>query len=415
MRTINNLRPTLLDRLPPGLHHDGRGLYLQISNKNGGRSWVLRYMVNGKARTMGLGSAVDVPLAVARRRRDALRERIAADVDPIDVRRKERQAAKVEAAKSVTFKEAAERYITANEAGWRNAKHAGQWRATLETYAYPVFGDLPVQAVDTALVVKVLEPIWATKTETALRVRMRIEAVLNWATVREFRSGDNPARWRGHLDHLLPKANRVRKVEHFAALPYSDLPAFFADLSKRSNISAKAMTFAILCGSRSMEVLLATVGEFNFEDAIWTVPRDRTKSGREHRVPLNRAALDLLRSLNLGKDPNTLVFPNAAGRPLSENAMRQYLQQDMKREGLTVHGFRSTFKDWARESTNFEREVVEAALSHVIGDKTEAAYARGDVLDKRRKLMDVWAKYCISGTPTAESDNIVVLRQQPGR
>jgi integrase len=411
MRTINNLRPTLLDRLPPGLHHDGRGLYLQVSNKNGGRSWVLRYMINGKARTMGLGSVRDVPLAVARRKRDELRQRIAADdIDPIEVRRQQRQAAQVDAAKAVTFKDCAESYIKANEAGWRNAKHAGQWRATLASYAYPVFGDLPVQAIDTALVVKVLEPIWTTKTETATRVRMRIEAVLNWATVREFRAGDNPARWRGHLEGVLPKPSKVRKIKHFAAMPYAELPAFYRDLSRRKNTSAKAMAFAILNGGRSTETRLATVGEIDFRSAIWTIPGERTKSGREHRVPLSKEAMALLRGLNLDDDVDRLLFPNSVGKALSENAMRKYLQEEMGHVGMTVHGFRSTFKDWARERTNFEREVVEAALSHVIGDKTEAAYARGDVLDKRRKLMDAWAKYCASGA--AIGGKVILLQKR---
>jgi integrase len=395
-RHVDRLSATGLKSKGDGLHHDGRGLYLQV--KNGGRSWVFRYMLNGKARYMGLGPYPGVSLAGARREADVCRKLIRDSIDPIEARQQQRQATRLEAAQSVTFDYCAKRYIEDHSAGWRNAKHAEQWSSTLETYVYPVFGSLPVQAVDTALVTKVLGPIWKGKTETATRVRQRMEAVLDWATAHGYRSGDNPARWRGHLDKLLPKRSKVQRVKHHDAMPYSELPEFFAELSKRGTVSAKALAFTILTAARSGEVRGAIRGEINKEGTIWTIPGERTKSGREHRVPLSAQALTLLRSLDyLGSDSAELLFPGTRGKPLSDTAMRKYLQQDMTRPGLTVHGFRSTFRDWAAECTNFPREIAEAALAHVLRDKTEAAYQRGDMLERRRMLMEGWAKFCTSG------------------
>jgi integrase len=382
-RTVEKLSPTTLRKKGHGLHHDGRGLYLQV--KQGGRSWVYRFMLDGKARYMGLGPFPDVSLA--------------------------------DAARSVTFKDCATRYIgrswvyrEAHKAGWRNAKHAVQWTSTLETYAYPVFGSLPVLAIDTALVTKALDPIWREKTETATRVRQRIEAVLDWATAHGYRSGDNPARWRGHLDKLLPKPRKVSAVKHFEAMPYMALPEFFAELSKRDTISARALAFTILTAARSSETRKATLGEIDFANAVWTVPSTRTKSGREHRVPLTKEGLALLRGLAyLGEDKDALLFPNPSGKPLSDTAMRKYLQEDMRQEGLTVHGFRSTFRDWAAERTNTPREIAEAALAHVVGDETEAAYLRSDMLTRRRKLMEAWARFCTAGV--AASGKVVPIRK----
>ena len=306
-RAVQLLSSTGLPSIGPGLHHDGRGLYLQV--KNGGRSWVFRYMHDRKPRYMGLGPFPDVSLAKARRKAEACRALLQDGIDPIAAREQEAQAARLLDAKAVTFKQCAEQYIEDQQAAWRNAKHAAQWRSTLETYAFPILGALPVQAIDTGLVMKVLQPVWNKKTETATRVRQRIEAVLGWASAHGFRAGENPARWRGHLDKLLPRASKVHKVSHFEAMPYGDLPAFFADLSKRSAISAKALTFTILTAARSGETRKANLGEIDFKKAIWTVPAERTKSGREHRVPLTKEALALLRGLpHLNDDPATLLF-----------------------------------------------------------------------------------------------------------
>lgn len=407
-RTVQRLSSTALASKGPGLHHDGRGLYLQV--KNGGRSWVLRYMIDGNARYMGLGPFPDVTLANARRKAEESRALLHDDIDPLEARKDQKQAAQVSAAKSVTFKQCAERYIEAQKSGWRNAKHAAQWTSTLEKYAFPILGGLPVQAIDTGLVRKVLDPIWSTKTETASRLRQRIEAVLDWATVNRYRTGDNPARWRGHLDKLLPKASKVHKVEHFQSMPYGELPTFFVELSKRDTVSAKALRFTILTAARSGETRHARFREIDFKNAIWTVPKERTKSGREHRVPLTKEALALLRGLpHLSDDPDTLLFPNSQDKPLSDTAMRKYLVEDMGQEGLTVHGFRSTFRNWVAEQTSVPGEIAEAALSHVNGDKTEAAYLHSDVLDRRRRLMADWARFCGSGVkPTGK---VVAIRK----
>ena len=409
-RAVHQLSSTALQSMGPGLHHDGRGLYLQV--KNGGRSWVFRYMRDRKPRYMGLGPYPDVSLAKARRKAEACRALLPDGLDPIVAREQEAQAARLLDAKAVTFKRCAEQYIDDHQAAWRNTKHAAQWRSTLETYAFPILGALPVQAIDTGLIMKVLKPIWAEKTETATRLRQRIEAVLDWATVQGFRSGDNPARWRGHLDKLLPRASKVHKVSHFEAMPYAELPPFFGDLSKRNAISAKALTFTILTAARSGETRNANLGEIDFKRAVWTVPADRTKSSREHRVPLTKEALALLRGLpHLGDDPAALLFPNMQDRPLSDTAIRKYLQEEMQKPGLTVHGFRSTFRDWAAEQTNVPGEIAEAALGHVKGDETEAAYFRSDVLERRRKLMEAWSKFCTSGPAPSGSKKVVPFRK----
>jgi integrase len=355
-------------------------------------------MNDGKARYMGLGPFPAVTLAKARRKAEESQTLLHDGLDPIEARDEKVLAARLAAAKSVTFKQCAERFIEANKPGWRNPKHAAQWASTLKTYAYPVLGALPVQAIDTGLIMKVLEPIWAEKTETATRLRQRIETVLDWAGANRFRTGENPARWRGHLDKLLPKANKVHKVEHFQSMPYDHLPTFFADLSKRETISAKAMTFTILTAARSGETRHSTLGEIDFKKSLWIVPAERTKSGREHRVPLSKEALAVVRGLaHLKDDPMSLLFPNSQDKPLSDTAMRKYLQEDMGQAGLTVHGFRSTFRNWAAERTNVPGEVAEAALGHVNGDKTEAAYLHSDMLERRRKLMEQWAKFASSG------------------
>jgi len=392
-RAANRLSPLTVTRTTkPGLYADGGGLYLQITAA-GVKSWLFRYMRAGKARGMGLGPTHTIGLADARARALDCRRQLLDGIDPIDSRKADRAAERIEQAADITFKQCAEKYIEAHRAGWKNAKHADQWTNTLTTYADPVFNSQPVSAIDTTLVMKVLEPIWATKTETASRVRGRIESVLDWATVRGYRSGENPARLKGHLDTLLPKRSRVQKVEHHPALPYSDLAAFMIKLRAQEGIAARALEVLILTATRTNEVIGATWSEFDLNEGVWTIPAERMKMRKEHRVPLSTRAIALIKAQQEVKRGD-YVFPGARDKkPLSNMAMLQLLER-MKRDDITVHGFRSTFRDWAGETTHYPREVCEAALAHGIKDKAEAAYARGDLFVKRAALMQEWDKYC---------------------
>lgn len=390
----------------PGRYADGNGLYLQVA-KGGSKSWLFRYMSDGKARAMGLGPVGIVTLADARDQAIEARRRLLAGVDPIEAKEAGRRAANLEVAKSITFKEAAEKYIDVHKSGWRNAKHSAQWESTLQTYVYPVIGSLGVAAIDTGLVLKVIEPIWQTKTETASRVRSRIENILDWAKVRGYREGENPARWRGHLDKSLPARSKVRKIEHYKALPFTEVGAFVAELRKREAIAARALDFAILTACRTGEVLGVDWSEINLEQGIWIIPADRMKAGREHRVPLSKQALAILKRMGDDFAYNGYVFPGQkAGKPLSGMAFAMILRR-MERQDITAHGFRSTFRDWAAESTAYPREVAEMALAHAIGDKVEAAYRRGDLFEKRRRLMQAWANYC--DRPTTKA-NVVAIK-----
>jgi integrase len=375
-----------------GYYADGGGLYLQVS-ANAAKSWVFRYKEAGKLHEMGLGPVHALGLAEAREKaRDCRRLRLDG-LDPIEARKVARMQARLDAAKAMTFEACAERYIASHKAGWRNPKHAAQWPATLATYVYPVFGSLPVQAVDVRLVMNAIEPIWTTKPETASRVRGRIESVLDWATARGFRQGENPARWRGHLENLLPKKSKVRRVEHHAALPHAEIAAFMTELRQQEGVAASALEFAILTAARTGEVIGATWNEIDFAEQLWTVPAERMKAGKEHRVPLSDAALAILEDLREVQQDN-FVFPGGkAGRPISNMAMLMLLRR-MGRGDLTAHGFRSSFRDWAAERTGFPAEVAEMALAHTVSDKVEAAYRRGDLFQKRRHLMEAWAKFC---------------------
>ena len=379
----------------PGMYADGGGLYLQVA-RGGSKSWVCRFMLRRKSRDMGLGGIDVVSLAEARERALAARKLVKDGIDPIDARKAQRAQYAVDAVSGRTFEDCANKYIASHEKGWRNPKHRDQWRNTLTTYAYPVCGDVPVDAVDTAMVTEVIEPIWATKTETATRVRGRIEAILDWAKARGYRSGENPARWRGHLENLLPKASKVRKVKHHAALPYEDVSTFTKALRASAGVSARALEFQILTAARPGEVTNAQWSEINLDKAEWTIPGDRMKSGEQHRVPLSPAAVAVLRDMDKVRTSD-FVFPGQRdGRPLWTDALRRLLER-MGHGGLTSHGFRSTFRDWAAERTAFPGEVAEAALAHTVGNKVEAAYRRGDLFDKRRRLMDAWAGYCAEG------------------
>ncbi|HTT81004.1 MAG TPA: integrase arm-type DNA-binding domain-containing protein [Stellaceae bacterium] len=387
-----------------GMHADGAGLYLCVG-AGGRRSWIFRYKFGGKPHEMGLGPLHTIGLKEARERARRCREQLLDGINPLGARQAQRQAARLDRAKAITFQECAERYIEAHRPTWRNAKHAAQWPSTLETYVYPAFGDLPVQAIDEGLIVKVLEPIWSTKTETATRVRQRIEAVLDWASVRKFRRGENPARWKGCLESLLPKPASAKRAvrratgraEHHAALPYDEIAPFVAELRRQDGMAARALEFAVLTAGRTGEVIGARWDEVNFAERIWTVPAERMKAGREHRVPLAAPAIALLEALAQLRRPREdapVIFagPNR-GKPLSNMAMLMLLRR-MGHGDLTVHGFRSTFRDWAAERTNFPAEVVEMALAHAVSDKVEAAYRRGDLFQKRRQLMDAWARCC---------------------
>ena len=408
-RTTERLTALKVERLTetPGMHADGGGLYLQVTDN--GASWIYRYMLGGRSREMGLGPLALYGLADARAKALDARRLRHEGIDPIEAKKAARLRLRLDAAKAMTFKQCAEAFIKAHRAGWHNGKHAAQWEATLKTYAEPVIGNLPVQAVDTALVLKVLEPIWTTKPETASRVRGRIESILDWAKAREYRAGENPARWRGHLDKLLPAPSKVRKVRHHAALPYSELPNFLIELRSQPGIAARALEFTSLTAARTNETIGATPHEINGSEKLWTVPAGRMKAKREHRVPLSGRVLAILAERESARGAeDKFIFPGGkAGKSLSNMAMTEVLRR-MSRSDITVHGFRSTFRDWAAERTNFPNEMVEMALAHAVSDKVEAAYRRGDMFEKRRRLMDAWTEFCSRRAPAG---TMVSLRQ----
>jgi integrase len=373
----------------PGYYCDGAGLYLQVS-KSASKSWIFRYVLNGKSCEMGLGSLNAFSLAEARTRATAQRKLLSDGVDPLASKHESILQKRLADANIITFNKAATAYIEANKAAWRNDKHQDQWRNTLTTYAFPVIGDLPVSKVDTTHIMRILSPIWTTKTETATRVRGRIEKVLDWAKVQGYRTGDNPAIWRGHLSEALPKPSKVATEEHHAALPWADIAAFMVALQAMPGAGALAMQVIILTATRTSEVLNAQWNEFDLDAGLWVIPKERMKSFKEHRVPLSESVIRILR-----EQPNRegFVFPGVKGNPLSNMVCLQTLKR-MERGDLTVHGFRSTFRDWVSETTNYPRDVAEMALAHTIEDKSEAAYRRGDLIEKRRALMADWANHC---------------------
>lgn len=375
----------------PGFHFVGfvPGLVLNVT-ATGARSWILRARVGGKRRDMGLGPYPAVSLAEARRKAQEAREAIGKGADPVGERQATRSAAKAAAASARTFKQCATAYIEAHEGGWKNLKHAQQWRNTLEQHAYPVLGSLRVSDVELGHVMRVLEPIWSTTTETAVRLRGRMELVLDWATVRGYRTGLNPARWRGHLDKLLAKPTKVAKVEHHAALPVADVGAFMSRLRSAPGMGARALEFVILTAARSGEVRGATWGEIDLAAAVWIVPGSRMKAGKEHRVPLSPPAVELLKALPrmIGSE---LVFPAPRGGVLSDMTLTAVLRR--LEVPAVPHGFRSTFRDWAAERTHYPGEMAEMALAHTVSDKVEAAYRRGDMLERRAAMMTEWAEF----------------------
>lgn len=366
------------------------GLYLDINGKSG-RSWVYRVMVGGKRRYMGLGSYPEVGLAQARDKAREMRALIDTGVDP--VKRKQEIQSQLRAQQEVmkTFKEAAEMYMEAHAEAWKNSKHRAQWSSTLETYAYPKIGDLLVRDVGQAGVLSVLEPIWKTKNETASRIRGRIETILDWAKVRGYRSGENPATWKGHLDKLLPAPSKVAKTQHHRALDFRQMAEFMSGLQARQGSAARALEFTILCAARSGEVRGALWSEISLANAVWVVPAERMKAGKEHRVPLSTVAMALLRKLPR-VEGSAYVFPGRTGGALSDMSLNKVVR-DMKVDAVP-HGFRSTFRDWAGEVTDYPRELAEQALAHTLDNKVEAAYRRGDGLEKRRAMMEDWSQHC---------------------
>ena len=386
------------------LREDGRhavggadGLHLRIAGAS--RAWVLRAKIGARRCDIGLGPFPEVTLTDARDAAIDLRRQIRRGIDPLGERKQARLKSQAERQPLITFRSCVEAYVEMNRAGWKNKKHAAQWSATLKNYAFPTIGETGIADVDTPAVLAVIQPIWTTKTETASRLRGRIEAVLDWARVQGFRDGDNPARWRGHLDKTLPPRRRVQGVNHHAALPYTKVAALIRELQARPGTSARALEFSILCASRSGEVRGALWDEFDLEAGLWTIPAVRMKANKEHRVPLAPQATQLLRDLPRF-DKELHVFGAPRGGPLSDMSLTAVLKR-LGHIDITQHGFRSTFRDWAGETTPYAREVIEHALAHQLKDKAEAAYQRGDLLQKRAALMNDWADFC-AGKPTPD-------------
>jgi integrase len=379
----------------PGLYAVGgvSGLQVQVT-PTGAKTWILRAMVGEKRRDIGLGGYPDIPLNQARERARKARDQIRNGLDPVIERQADRARLIAEQARTITFDGAVKRYLAVKTTEFRNAKHAAQWASTLETYASPILGSMPVASINLHAIVAVLEPIWTEKTETATRVRGRIESVLAWAAVNGYRAGDNPARWKGHLDAVLAKPGKLKNVTHHRALPYEDVPAFMPELRKRQGMASKALEFTILTAARSGETRGAVWDEIDLQARLWTRPASKMKGGKEHRVPLVDSVVTLLEELPRFEGTD-LVFPAPRGGPMSDMTLSAVMRR--MEVNATPHGFRSTFRDWAEERTHFPTAVSEMALAHAIGNKVEAAYRRGDLLKKRLQLMEAWAKYCDSG------------------
>jgi integrase len=409
-RAINRLTHREAETISrPGMHSDGGGLYLQVTKGTDGsirKSWLFRYSANGRERQMGLGPLKDVKLATARLRAAEARELRRRGKDPIVEREALLAKNRSSSAAVMTFSDCAKAYIASHSPAWRNVKHANQWKSTIETYCAPVFGKAPVQTINVSMVMQVIEPMWSNKSETASRVRGRIERVLDWAKVRGFRDGENPARWRGHLELQLPARAKVRKVKHHAALPHAEIPEFMIELRSRDAVAARALEFAILTAARTGEVIGAKWAEINLKNRIWTIPSDRMKAGREHRVPLSDGALRVLERTSRIRE-NEFLFPGDRRSALSDMALLMLLRR-MGHSDITTHGFRSTFRDWVEEQTDASRAVAESALAHTIGDAVEAAYRRGDLFEKRCTLMAQWSDFCSVNEP--QGANVAVLR-----
>jgi integrase len=387
----------------PGMYCDGHGLYLQVG-PSGSKAWVFRYRRQGRLHDMGLGPLHTISLAQARTKALTCRQQLLAGIDPLAEKRRARQPT----VDDVTFEHCANQYIASHRAGWKGDASAAQWSNSLATYAFPIIGRMPVHLIDTGLVMRVLDrnEFWVSKTETASRVRQRIEAILGWATTRGYRSGDNPARWRNHLENLLPKPAKVRVVVPHAALAADEIPAFLEALKGRQGMSARAIAFITYTAVRASEATLARWDEIDLRERVWTIPSWRMKGGTEHRVPLSPEAVAVLEHVAEIRHSD-FVFPGQAGNPLHDNSMRALLA-DMGYGHITIHGLRASFSSWAGDSTGFAREIVEEALAHKVGNATERAYRRGDFFAKRRRLMEAWAKFCT--TPRPQAAEVVQLR-----
>jgi integrase len=383
----------------PGRYHDGHGLYLQVINPNN-VSWQLRYERNGRERWLGLGPLHIVGLKLARERAQAARLRLLDGVDPIDQKREVRDAAKIAAANAMSFKQAAQRYFDNHKEDWSNRRHRDQFMSSLKQYAFPIIGDFPVGAIDTPLVLNVLEAdsLWASRRETANRVRRRIEAVLDWAKVSGYRSGDNPARWEGYLDQLLPKRG---KSLHHSALPYEEVAVLMNEMAAIDLVAARALEFLILTAARSGEVTGAVWSEIDLDNATWTIPAERMKGDEEHKVPLPPRCVELLNALPREQSNPHVFIGSRKGGQIAGNAMWLLLNEQLGRK-VSVHGLRAAFRTWAAERTGFAHEIAEAALAHKVGDAVVAAYKRTTFFDKRRKLMEAWANYCSAPRATGK-------------
>jgi integrase len=390
----------------PGRYSDGHQLYLQVQSPTN-KSWLFRYTFGGRERFMGLGPLHTIDIEEARERARQARKTLLDGADPLTVRAAEAAQRALEAARSITFEKAAQQYYEAHEASWKNKKHRLQFRNSLRDYALPRLGRLPVADIDVGLVLQCVEPHWTTKTQTMSRVRGRVESILDWCTVRGYRVDENPARWKGHLEHILPVRGKVQKTIHFAALPMDDVPAFWHALREQNAVAARALEFTVLTAARTGEVIGARWPEIDFANATWTIPAGRMKASREHRVPLSKPALEILAALPREREnPFVFIGPHKAG--LSHTAMAGVLNR-MGRRDVTVHGMRSTFRTWAGERTRYHAHVIEMCLAHNIGSAVERAYARGDLFNKRARLMADWARYCI-GKPTDASAKVVPIR-----
>lgn len=409
---INRLTALAVTKLKkPGLYSDGLGLYVQVSGDGKekiGRSWLFKFTLNGRAREMGLGSAGTFSLSEAREAARRARQLLHQRLDPIEVRNAERAAKAVETIKAISFRECCRAYLEKRRVGWRSAEYAVQWEKQLTAHIYPLLGDLPVGRIDVGVVVKALSPIWQSTPDTASRLRQRIESVLDHAIALGYREPPNPARWKGHLDHILPEPSKLAKVQHFAALPYREVGEFIARLRAITSTAARALEFLVLTATRTGDVRCALWAEIDFHQKLWTIPAERFKSDRDHRIPLSAPALSVLKVMQ-ERRMGGFIFPGTRrGKPMAHDTMRFLLHETMGYK-FNVHGFRSTFRDWAGESTNFPREVCEMALGHSVRDAVEAAYARGDLFEKRRRLMESWSGYC--GTVRAASGEVTPLRR----
>jgi integrase len=415
-RDLNKLSAKFVETVTkPGRYADGGGLYLQVSKAKDGvtKSWLFRYMRGGStSRAMGLGAVSTrhgdgyTTLVKARQKRTKAREMLESGIDPLQSKRAGQTAERLEKARLITFAQCAEQYIDAHQAGWKGAKHARDWRGSLSKHAYPIIGGLPVAAIDLVLTKKVLEPIWKTKTKTAVDVRSRIELVLNWAKIHGYRDGENPARWKGHLENVLPKPSKVAKVKHLTAMPYADVPAFMVALREKTVVGARALEWTILSAARSEETLAAEWSEIDIGKKIWTIPASRMKADADHRVPLTGRMLEILKSMPRG---GKYVFPGQTPSKRASGAVMWFLLRSMTSSGETVHGFRSSFRDWAAEQTAYPSDVIEMALAHTIANKVEAAYRRSDLFEKRQRLMADWTAYCVEKSATR--NNVTPIRR----